>query len=128
MADLLRTDYKDDILNADVNTQRKYRMIQNEDGTVSFEDVTEYEQVGDVFGAAIINRQNSALKIITATLTAGNTSISFNDKRITTNSIFSFYTSIYNVSPSAVEVIDGKVTLTFDAQDVDMEVGVRVDG
>ena len=58
MADLLRTDYKDDILNTEVNTQRKYRMVQNNDGTVSFEDVTEYEQVGDNFGAADINKTN----------------------------------------------------------------------
>ena len=61
MADLLRTDYKDDILNTDVNTQRKYRMVQNNDGTVSFEDVTAYEQVGDNFGAADINKTNLAI-------------------------------------------------------------------
>lgn len=61
MADLLRTDYKDDILNTDVNTQRKYRMVQNDDGTVSFEDVTEYEQIGDSFSAADINKTNLAI-------------------------------------------------------------------
>lgn len=51
----LRTDYKDDILDLTQNTQRKYRMITNADGTVSFEDVTAYSQVGDSFGAADIN-------------------------------------------------------------------------
>ena len=61
MADLLRTDYKDDILNTDVNTKRKYRMVQNDDGTVSFEDMTEYAQVGDSFGAADINKTNLAI-------------------------------------------------------------------
>ena len=61
MADLLRNDYKDDILNTDVNTQRKYRMVENGDGTVSFEDVTAYEQVGDSFGAADINKTNLAI-------------------------------------------------------------------
>ena len=61
MADLLRTDYKDDILNTDVNTQRKYRIVENGDGTVSFEDVTEYKQVGDNFGAADINKTNLAI-------------------------------------------------------------------
>lgn len=54
MADL-RTDYKDDILDLTQNTQRKYRMITNDDGTISFEDVTVYSQIGDSFGAAELN-------------------------------------------------------------------------
>lgn len=54
MADL-RTDYKDDLLNAEANELRKYQMIQNDDGTVSFVDVTVYLQVGDSFGAKNIN-------------------------------------------------------------------------
>ena len=51
----LKTDYKDDVLDTSVNTQRKYKMIQNDDGTVSFEDVTEYLQTGDSFGAQEMN-------------------------------------------------------------------------
>ena len=47
--------YQDDILDTSVNTRRKYNMIQNADGTVSFEDATVYSQVGDTFGAADIN-------------------------------------------------------------------------
>ena len=62
MADLtLKTDYKDDVLDASKNTRRKYQMIQNEDGTVSFVDVTEYSQVGDSFGSADINATNKAV-------------------------------------------------------------------
>lgn len=60
MADL-RTDYKDDVLDTSVNTQRKYQMTTNEDGTVSFTDVTEYSQVGDTFGAADVNATNEAV-------------------------------------------------------------------
>lgn len=60
MADL-RTDYKDDVLDTSVNTQRKYQMITNEDGTVSFTDVTEYSQVGDTFGAVDVNAMNEAV-------------------------------------------------------------------
>ena len=70
MADL-RTDYKDDILDLTQNTQRKYRMITNDDGTVSFEDVTVYSQIGDSFGAADVNT-------ITENMTANNgTSFNF---------------------------------------------------
>lgn len=57
MADL-PTNLKDDILNSSVNTRRKYRMIENGDGTYSFEDVTEYNQVGDEYGAGLINETN----------------------------------------------------------------------
>lgn len=38
---VLKTNYKEDVLAAS-NTKRKYNMITNDDGTVSFEDVTEY--------------------------------------------------------------------------------------
>lgn len=55
MADL-RTDYKDDLLDTSVNERRKYNMISNDDGTVSFEDVTTYAQVGDSFSASILNQ------------------------------------------------------------------------
>lgn len=61
MADLLREDYKDDILDVSANELRKYQMIQNDDGTVSFLDVTEYMQTGDNFGAGDINSTNVAL-------------------------------------------------------------------
>lgn len=67
-------------------------------------------------------------KIITATLSAGSTSITISDSRINSSSILSFYTSVYGVSPTAVTVGTGSVTLTFDAQDANMVVGVKVDG
>lgn len=57
MADL-PTNLKDDILDSSVNTRRKYRMIENGDGTYSFEDATEYSQVGDEYGAGLINETN----------------------------------------------------------------------
>ncbi len=76
----------------------------------------------------LINSINSKLKITTTTLAAGATSVIISDSQITTNSALSFYTSVYGVNPTAVSVVNGSVTLTFDAQDTDMKVGVRVDG
>lgn len=61
MADL-RTNYKDDVLDTSLNEKRKYRMITNDDGTVSFEDVTEYLQVGDSFGSVDINKTNEEIE------------------------------------------------------------------
>lgn len=60
MADL-KTNYKDDVLDASKNEKRKFRMIQNDDGTVSFDDATEYTQQGDAFGAADINATNAKI-------------------------------------------------------------------
>lgn len=67
MADL-KTTYKDDVLNTSVNEKRRFNMIQNADGTFSFEDVTEYSQVGDSFGAADINTTNKKVNEIDSSL------------------------------------------------------------
>lgn len=127
----LRTDYKDDILDTSVNEKRKYNLITNSDGTVSLEDVTEYLQVGDSFGGSDINRTNEEINRISyieveGTLLAGTTTITLTDSAITTDSKFDFYTSIYGVNPTAVTVSNGSITLTFDAQETDMTVEVRV--
>ena len=57
----LPTNYRDDILNSSAEGKRKYIMSYNQDGTVSFEDVTPYEQVGSDFGAGDINTANEAI-------------------------------------------------------------------
>lgn len=57
----LPVNFKDDILKENMNGKRRFNMIQNIDGTVSFEDVTDYTQVGSTFGAAQINATNEAV-------------------------------------------------------------------
>lgn len=49
----LRTDYKDAIPAS--GTLRKYKQIDNGDGTVSFQDATTYSQVGDKAQASVFN-------------------------------------------------------------------------
>lgn len=68
MADL-KTNYKDDVLDTSKNEKRKFRMIQNDDGTVSFDDATEYTQQGDAFGAADINATNAKINEQSQSLT-----------------------------------------------------------
>lgn len=58
---VLPVDFQDDIMNADMGGKRRYRLINNTDGTVSFEDVTTYDQVGSNFGAGQINQTNAAV-------------------------------------------------------------------
>ena len=60
----LPTNFKDDILNTSVNSKRKYKMINNTGGTVSFEDKTDYTQEGSEFGAGQINATNDAINKI----------------------------------------------------------------
>lgn len=67
MADL-KTNYVDDVLDTTKNQLRKYQQIQNDDGTVSFVDVTEYAQVGTSFGAKDINDTNAAINDVNGKL------------------------------------------------------------
>ena len=71
----LKTNYKDDVLNTEVNERRKYQMIQNDDGTVSFVDVTDYSQVGDSFGALDINATNEKCNEINNSLGSINSNL-----------------------------------------------------
>lgn len=66
----LPTNFIDDIL-ASSNLKRKYKMVNNPDGTVSFDDVTDYQQIGSEFGAKQMNETNGGINEI-------------NDKRLKT--------------------------------------------
>lgn len=53
----LKTDYKDYEFQQG-ETLRRYRMIENDDGTISLEDVTQYEVIGDDYSANDANATN----------------------------------------------------------------------
>lgn len=99
MADL-RTDYKDDVLDTSVNTQRKYQMTTNEDGTVSFTDVTEYSQVGDTFGAADVNEMNEAVNSCFQSVSDGKALVAsaITGKGVTTSSDATFDVMATNIT------------------------------
>ena len=69
---VLPTDFKDDILAESMSGKRRYRIIQNTDGTVSLDDVTDYEQVGSTFGAKQVNDMSSAVNSIEDVKAANN--------------------------------------------------------
>lgn len=60
------------------------------------------------------------------TLTAGQTSITLSDSIITTDSTFDFYTDTFGANPTNVVATNGSITLTFEAQQSDVGVKVRV--
>lgn len=59
----LPTNFKDDIL-APSSSKRKYQQTFNSDGSVSLEDVTQYQQKGSDFGAQQVNQTNGAINNI----------------------------------------------------------------
>lgn len=69
---VLPTDFKDDVLAESMAGKRRYRIIQNVDGTVSLDDVTDYEQVGSTFGAKQVNDMSSAVNSIEDVKAANN--------------------------------------------------------
>jgi len=54
----LPTNYRDDVLDTSVNEKRRFTMIDNGDGTYSFDDETVYSVVGSDYGASDINATN----------------------------------------------------------------------
>lgn len=60
----LKTNYKDDVFSGN----RKYREISNADGSISFEDITEYSQEGDSFGSSALNEICAAVNSNTSKL------------------------------------------------------------
>ena len=75
---VLKTDYKDDILNVYQNNKRKYSMTENPDNTYSIEDETVYAQKGDSFGAADINATNTQVNTNTEVIGTLNDNLSHN--------------------------------------------------
>lgn len=133
MADL-KTNYVDDVLDTTKNQLRKYKQIQNDDGTVSFVDVTEYTQVGTSFGAKDINDTNAAINdvnrklgdLLTATIPSGDTSATITDSKIKSTSIIDIYFENKVLAPENVTVSDGSIIVEISEQDTDTVVGVRV--
>ena len=52
---ILPEDYQDDIPAKEMNGKRRYILTENNDGSYSLEDVTQYTQLGSRFGAGQIN-------------------------------------------------------------------------
>lgn len=77
-----------------------------------------------------INELNSigSYVTLTDTLTAGSTSITFTDNRITADSMIECFTSVMGVNPISESHTDGSITYTFEAQASDLVVGINIMG
>lgn len=80
----------------------------------------------DVVDAELNRLSTRVGKVLTSTLTAGQTTLTFTDSSITANSTVDVYTSVYGVSPTEITSSTGSITLTFDSQDSDLSVKVVI--
>lgn len=93
-------------------------------------------EAGDAFNAETMNDLEDRIEAgfisgdlwndITGTLTAGETSITLTDDSITEESTIDYYTDYFGINPVDVYATTGSVTLTFEAQEVDIGVKARV--
>jgi hypothetical protein len=104
--------------------------VTRDEGTVT--------EAGDNWDASNLNgmesRINSAFSAlsacgfveVTGTLLAGSTTLVLSDASITSTSTLDVFTDVYGVSPTDMVASTGSVTLTFEAQESDLGVKVRV--
>lgn len=64
--------------------------------------------------------------VLEATLVTGETTVTITDDSIKDDSMIDVYTDVHGVNPSDISVASGTITLTFDAQEADVIVKVRV--
>lgn len=90
----MKTDWKDDIF-----TQRKIRLTENSDGTVTPEDATEYTQRGDLFGAKELNTIGEEVNEIKKSVSDGKALVAaaITAKRVTTAATDTFAKMAENI-------------------------------
>ena len=104
--------------------------VTRDEGTIT--------EVGTPFAASNMNglesRINNAFNAlapagfvtVSGTLTTGSTALTLSDASITTSSEIDVWVDTFGVNPENVVVASGSVTLTFEAQESDLGVKVRV--
>ena len=109
-------------------TDVKEVYVERAEGTVT--------EPGDVFDSLTMNGQEGRINnafaaiaptvptVVTGTLAAGATSITLQHANILTTSWVDYYTSVPGVNPTGATIANGSVTLTFEAQESAITVGV----
>ena len=98
-------------------------------GKIDGDQVATYACVDKAYSALGNKSVTEAIgKVLSSTLTAGNTTVAFSDASITTSSMFDVYVddAFCGVAPTAISATTGSVTLTFPAQSTNMNVKVRI--
>lgn len=79
-----------------------------------------------VVGAINELKEGATSPMYIGTLNAGDTQITFSNPNIKTTSFFEFFTSQYGINPSKIiSLTNGTIVIGFDAQQTDLQVGIR---
>lgn len=100
------------------STSNKWENVDLSAANVSF-DHTGTDMSATTTQAAITElntNKEDAPTVLTGTLSAGSTTLTFNNAAIKTTSLLDPYTDVYGVSPTDIQVINGQAVLTFDPQ------------
>lgn len=95
-------------------------------GTVNDANMVKYKN------GTVAQKLDDMSEIITGTLASGDTTIELTSDRITADSVIDPYfyvedgAEIEPISYSTIKVENGKVTMTFDALESNLQVGIRV--
>ena len=88
-----------------------------------YEALTEEEQND---GRIYVIMDDDNKLILTGTLEAGHTEVTFTNERITEDSMVDVYVDIFGISPTNIVYTEHAITLSFDALDVDLKIKVVI--
>lgn len=106
---------------ADGQLYIKYETVSNVDNVVGM-----YFKKDGAWLEISLGGGGSSWTDLTDTLTVGSTSVTISDSAILTTSTIDIYTDTFGVNPTNVVVTTGSITLTFEVQQSDVVVKVRV--
>ena len=69
-----------------------------------------------------LNAKENASTVLTSTLSAGSTSLTFSNAAITTTAMYDVYADKYGLTPTDITITTGQAVLTFEAQSSNVSV------
>ena len=85
----------------------------------------DYRLLTDATGQDIVTALQalaSSKTVLTSTLTAGSTSLTFLNAAITTSALYDVYAEKYGLTPTNITITTGQAVLTFESQLADVSV------
>ncbi len=92
-----------------------------DDTTTALDKVWSSSKTNTEITSAVATKEN-APTILTSTLSAGSTSLTFSNEAITTTAMYDVYADKYGLTPTDITVTTGQAVLTFEAQSSNVSV------
>jgi len=73
-------------------------------------------------GGTVYSVSGDSATVLTATLSAGSTSLTFSNAAITTTAMYDVYADKYGLTPTDITITTGQAVLTFEAQSSNVSV------